>query len=90
METTPVAVVTGAASGIGASTVSRLTDDFVKVVALDLDADRLHRTWVAHSRVEAASADVRDEQSVHDSLANRHANPSHFCGGELCRNLPQR
>lgn len=87
MGTTPVAVVTGAASGIGASTVSRLTDDFPKVVALDHDADRLRQMWESHSAVDAVPADVRDEQSVQDALSRIDASAHHIAAVVNCAGI---
>ena len=66
--TTRVAVVTGAARGIGAATAVRLAHDGLDVAILDLDADRGQDTAAAvraaGRRAVAVGADVTDEQSV--------------------------
>jgi 2-hydroxycyclohexanecarboxyl-CoA dehydrogenase len=55
-----VAVVTGAASGIGAATARRLADNGMTVAAADLDADAVEQS----ERVRPFAADVADERSV--------------------------
>jgi NAD(P)-dependent dehydrogenase (short-subunit alcohol dehydrogenase family) len=58
-----VAVVTGAGSGIGRSTVHRLVDEGATVVAVDLAADGLATTTSEASRPDAVTSlagDVRD------------------------------
>lgn len=55
-----VAIVTGAARGIGAATAARLADDGLRVVAVDCDAAALHDRWDAASDVVAVPGDVRD------------------------------
>ncbi len=57
-----VAVVTGAASGIGRATVELFVERGFGVVAVDLDAAAL--TWCAdHERISSMAADVADEAS---------------------------
>ncbi len=57
-----VAVVTGAASGIGRATAERLADDGARVIAADLDAARLDWTD-AYDAVSACPGDVTSEAS---------------------------
>jgi 3-oxoacyl-[acyl-carrier protein] reductase len=65
---TRVAIVTGAARGIGASTALRLAEDGLDVAVLDLDEDSCAATLAgvraAGRRGVAVSADVRDEGAV--------------------------
>ena len=56
-----VAIVTGAASGIGAAVVRRLLSDGAKVVAADLNAAAAPP---APDTLDAVVCDVRDELSV--------------------------
>ncbi len=56
-----VAIITGAASGIGRATAELLLDEGARVVAVDLDEDRL--TWASgDDRVAQLVGDVRSEQ----------------------------
>jgi NAD(P)-dependent dehydrogenase (short-subunit alcohol dehydrogenase family) len=67
-----VAVVTGAASGIGKATVKRLLDDSWQVVALDRSAEglaNLHTEVAAPKRLQTNVCDVADEVSVATSFA---------------------
>jgi meso-butanediol dehydrogenase/(S,S)-butanediol dehydrogenase/diacetyl reductase len=63
-----VAVVTGAASGIGAATALRLAREGAKVAAVDVNAEELARTVAAlrnaGSESEAYVCDVSDEDAV--------------------------
>ncbi len=65
----PVAVVTGAAGGLGAATCRRLGDAGWRVVAADLAGPRLD-ALAAVANVEAEALDVTDRESV-DDLADR-------------------
>jgi 3-oxoacyl-[acyl-carrier protein] reductase len=69
----PVAVVTGAARGIGAATAVRLAADGHVVVALDLDADAcadvVARIAKEGGTAVAAGADVADERAVESTVA---------------------
>lgn len=65
-----VAVVTGAAGGIGAATARRLAEEGVHVVAVDLDGDRLARLVGSLSTEgSAVVADVSGEEGVEAYLA---------------------
>ncbi len=68
MSTQKVAIVTGAARGIGAAIARRLADDGLAVAVLDLDADAC-RPVVDHivdagGRAVAIGADVANEEAV--------------------------
>jgi 3-oxoacyl-[acyl-carrier protein] reductase len=62
-----VAIVTGAASGIGRATALRFAEEGARVVAADLDLDRV-RT-VLGDAVLALDVDVADQASVADLFA---------------------
>ena len=62
-----VALVTGAARGIGLATAKRFLDDGWRVALLDIDADNLRRTMAALARPETTleiAADVSSEEQV--------------------------
>ena len=62
-----VALVTGAARGIGLATAKRFLDDGWRVALLDIDADNLRRTMAALARPETTleiAADVSSEAQV--------------------------
>lgn len=65
-----VAVVTGAASGLGFATACGLAAAGASIVALDLDAGRLAklRDAVPEDRLLARAANVADEKSVGDAI----------------------
>ncbi len=59
-------IVTGAASGIGRATASRIAREGGRVVAVDVSTDRLHDLTTAHSdaAIVPVTADVTDQTSV--------------------------
>lgn len=57
-----VAIVTGAASGIGAATCRRLLDEGCKVAAVDIAGDALARTHAGHASLLPIVADVSREE----------------------------
>ncbi len=63
-----VALLTGAASGIGLACLERLTVDGFQVVALDLDAEALASAADAHGAL-AIAADVADPGQVDAAVA---------------------
>jgi len=73
MDTTSnVALVTGAARGIGLATAKRFLADGWRVALLDIDGENLQRTFAALARPEATIAitcDVADPPSVARALA---------------------
>ena len=64
----PVAIVTGAASGIGRATVDLLTERGGHVVALDLEADQL-TGFADPDSVTTLAGDVTDEAANADAVA---------------------
>lgn len=72
-----VALVTGAAAGIGASCAKRLAEDGVSVGVLDLDAERCADTAAAiqqaGGKAIALGADVSDREQVRAALDNLRA-----------------
>lgn len=62
--TDKVAVVTGAASGIGAAVVRRFADEGARVLAVDLDGDALSKAHGAHPSVKSTTCDVTDSAQV--------------------------
>lgn len=70
-----VAVVTGAAGGIGAALSRALSRRGVTVLMTDIDADRLAEAAAGVERAEAHRMDVRDAEAVHsliEGAAARH------------------
>ncbi|KAA0235878.1 MAG: SDR family oxidoreductase [Dehalococcoidia bacterium] len=53
-----LAIVTGAASGIGAATAALFAEEGARVLAVDLPGTRLARAHKTHSRVETLEADI--------------------------------
>jgi NAD(P)-dependent dehydrogenase (short-subunit alcohol dehydrogenase family) len=71
MGTTRVAVVTGAADGIGAGVVRRLVEDGLRVVAVDIDEERGRASILDHGdRATFVRADVSRESDVVDMIAH--------------------
>lgn len=56
------AIVTGAGSGIGAAVVDRLAAGGARVIAVDLDGDRLRDLHAGKAQVEIVAGDVRDDE----------------------------
>lgn len=68
-----VAVVTGAASGIGRALIRRFADEDMRVVLADVDeaslgaaVESLRASGVGDDRILARTVDVRDEAQVHE------------------------
>lgn len=61
----PVAVVTGAASGMGQATAELLSESGWSVLALDLSAN----TDAAEGTIITAAVDVTDRMSVHEAIS---------------------
>lgn len=62
-----VVIVTGAGSGIGACCVRRLADEGAHVIAVDLDADAVHKAMASYDNpdaITATSLDVRDQKAA--------------------------
>ncbi|MER6560578.1 SDR family NAD(P)-dependent oxidoreductase [Streptomyces sp. NPDC001027] len=59
-----VALVTGAASGIGLATVRRFAGEGARIVAMDLDADRTAEAVSGYDGVVPVGADIRDSAQV--------------------------
>ena len=60
----PLAVVTGASSGIGAATALALARDGFSVIAAARRRDRLDALAAQHEHIRALTLDVTDEESV--------------------------
>lgn len=60
----PLAVVTGASSGIGAATALHLADEGFDVIAAARRRDRIEELVARHAQVTAVTLDVTDEASV--------------------------
>jgi 3-oxoacyl-[acyl-carrier protein] reductase len=71
MESSRVAVVTGAARGIGAAIARRLAGDGVAVAAVDLNTDGIART--ANTIIEAGGRAIAVGADVTDEAAAAHA-----------------
>jgi NAD(P)-dependent dehydrogenase (short-subunit alcohol dehydrogenase family) len=70
-----LAIVTGAASGIGRALSQELARRGAKVVATDINVEGLRETAEGHDAIETARLDVRDPaafQSLVDSSADAH------------------
>lgn len=57
-------IVTGAASGIGRATASRIAHEGGRVVAVDVSADRLHELAAELPSVTAVRADITDQADI--------------------------
>lgn len=71
-----VAVITGAASGIGAGLARHALNQGMQVIAADVDADGLRELSAQAGRLRTESLDVRDEDAVQrfaDSIFVEHA-----------------
>ncbi|HEX8495832.1 MAG TPA: SDR family NAD(P)-dependent oxidoreductase [Actinomycetales bacterium] len=69
MATRPLAVVTGASSGIGAATAVRLARDGFDVIAAARRRDRLDALAAEHEHITARTLDVTDDASVAELAA---------------------
>ena len=71
-QTSRVAIVTGAARGIGAGVAKRLAEDGLAVAVLDLDENAckavVEEIEAAGGRAAAFGVDVADEVAVHDAV----------------------
>lgn len=63
-----VAIVTGAAQGIGAATVCRLLTDGRHCVAVDIDASALHDRWDGTKAVTTVHGDVASTDTAEESV----------------------
>lgn len=70
MDVTSIAVVTGAAQGIGAAIAEELLGESYHVHAVDVDADRLSSWAAGRSNVQTHVVDVGDPASI-DALWSR-------------------
>jgi NAD(P)-dependent dehydrogenase (short-subunit alcohol dehydrogenase family) len=66
-----VAIITGAASGIGRATAERFVEEGARVFAADLDGDGIGRlvAQLGHNQVDGAVTDVTDEAAVEALVA---------------------
>jgi NADP-dependent 3-hydroxy acid dehydrogenase YdfG len=64
-----VALVTGAASGLGAALTDEMLAQGARVMALDLDADALHARHPDHDRLLKREHDVRDRHDAARAVA---------------------
>ena len=64
-----VALVTGAAGGIGRATVARLAACCAAIVVADIDADGAGEVAATLPRALAATVDIRDEAAVEQTVA---------------------
>jgi NAD(P)-dependent dehydrogenase (short-subunit alcohol dehydrogenase family) len=65
-----VALVTGAAKGIGRAIVRRLLDEGWRIGALDTDQGVLGRTWRGQRNVETVAGDVAAEPTAKDAVTS--------------------
>lgn len=69
----PVAVVTGAASGIGRAILARLAEDGFSVIAIDRDSAAIHQAVAEEvdcgRTARAAAFDIRDRSAIRDCFA---------------------
>lgn len=64
-----VAVVTGAASGVGRATAQRLATEGATVWGIDVDADGLAGTADGHDRIRSRLADISSREACHAAVA---------------------
>jgi NAD(P)-dependent dehydrogenase (short-subunit alcohol dehydrogenase family) len=64
-----VAIVTGAASGVGRATTQRLTSEGATVFGLDLNEDGLKETFDGLERGAYAVSDISRRDAAHDAVA---------------------
>ena len=70
MNEKPIAIITGASSGIGAATARILAENSYRVIACARRVEKLEELATAHSNIEAIGLDVTNQDSV-DALVER-------------------
>lgn len=71
---TKVALVTGAASGIGYDTAEKLAERGARVYALDRDGDRLHAAFAGNQAIVTMAVDVSDSAAINAAFARLQQN----------------
>jgi NAD(P)-dependent dehydrogenase (short-subunit alcohol dehydrogenase family) len=73
-----VAIVTGAAKGIGLAIARKLSEAGAAVVLSDIDGEAVQQAATALQNAEAATCDVTDEGQVHKLIADAVAKHGHL------------